>query len=63
MNELEIIVKLKTEKKISEEQKQVILGDVRKKVGEYLLDTKINFTEFRVFKTITNEDIADAILK
>lgn len=63
MNEIEIIVKLSTEEKLTENDKQKILSDIRRKVAEYFIDAEINFNEYRVYKTITNEDIANAILK
>jgi len=65
MDELKIEIRIETEDKLTEDQKQAILEDVRGCVGKYInkLPEPIGVKKFRIFKHFTDEELADALLK
>jgi len=65
MNELKIEVQINTRNKLTEEQKQEVLGSIRVKVAEYLANPHdfVELSGFRIFKHFTDEELADALIK
>ena len=65
MDNLKIEIHINTRNKLTEEQKQEVLGSIRVKVAEYLANPHdfVELSGFRIFKHFTDEELADALIK
>jgi len=64
MDNLNIEIRLTARGTLSEEEKQKVLSDIRTMVQKYLVDPPefLDLTNVRIFKHMTNEEIANALL-
>jgi hypothetical protein len=65
MSTTRIEIHIDTRSKLTEAQKQEVLGAIREKVSEYLSNPHefVDLSGFRIFKHFTNEELAEALTR